>query len=63
MYSKLKCCVNLDGHFSNFVTSNIGLMQGESLSPLLYSFYYFYYYYNSSIALNLKQWYGDRTDK
>jgi hypothetical protein len=55
MYSKLKCRVNLDGHFSNFVTSNIGLMQGESLSPLLYSFYYFYYYYNSSIALNLKQ--------
>ena len=39
MYSKLKCCVKFDGHFSNFFTSNIGLMQGESLSPLLYSFY------------------------
>jgi hypothetical protein len=39
MYSKLKCCVKFDGHFSNFFTSNIGLMQGESLSTLLYSFY------------------------
>jgi hypothetical protein len=34
MYSKLKCCVKFDGHFSNFFTSNIGLMQGEYLSPL-----------------------------
>jgi hypothetical protein len=39
MYSKLKCCVKFDGHFSNFFTSNIGLMQGESFPPLLYSFY------------------------
>ena len=39
MYSKLKCCVKFNGHFSNFFTSNIGLMQGESLSTLLYSFY------------------------
>ena len=35
MYSKLQCRVKFDGHFSNFVTSNISLMQGESLSPLL----------------------------
>jgi hypothetical protein len=39
MYSKLQCCVKFDRHFSNFFTSNIGLMQGEYLSPLLYSFY------------------------
>jgi hypothetical protein len=29
MYSKLKCCVKFDGHFSNFFTSNIGLMPGD----------------------------------
>ena len=34
MYSKLKCCVKLDGIFSNFFQSNVGLMKGESLSPL-----------------------------
>jgi hypothetical protein len=39
MYSKLQCCVKFDGHFSNLFTSNIGLMQEDSLSPLLYSFY------------------------
>ena len=39
MYSKLKCCVKFNGHFSNFFTSNIGLTQSEYLSPLLYSFY------------------------
>ena len=39
MYSKLQCCVKFDGHFSNFFTSNIGVIQRNSLSPLLYSFY------------------------
>ena len=29
MYSKLQCCVKFDGHFSNFFTSNIGLLQGD----------------------------------
>jgi hypothetical protein len=38
MYSKLQCCVKFDGHFSNFFTINIGLVQGDSLSLLLYSF-------------------------
>jgi len=38
MYSKLQCCVKFNGHFSNFFTSNIGVIQ-DSLSPLLYSFY------------------------
>lgn len=39
MYAKIKCCVQLEGHFSNFFQSNVELMQGESLSPLLYSLY------------------------
>ena len=39
MYSKLKSCVRIDGFCSNFFKCNVGLMQGESLSPLLYSFY------------------------
>ena len=37
MYSKLQCCVKFDGHFSNFFTSNIGLMQ-EILCRLCYIF-------------------------
>ena len=35
MYSKLKTCVKLNGEFSEFFSSNVGLMQGESLSPFL----------------------------
>ena len=37
MYSKLKACVRLDSNYSDIFTYNVGLMQGESLSPLLYS--------------------------
>ena len=39
MYSKLKTCVKLNGEFSEFFSSNVGLMQGESLSPFLYAIY------------------------
>ena len=39
MYSKLKTCVKLDGEFSDFFHCNVGLMQGESLSPFLYAIY------------------------
>ncbi|XP_071123308.1 uncharacterized protein [Mytilus edulis] len=39
MYAKIKCCIKLEGNFSNFFQSNVGLMQGESLSPFLYSLY------------------------
>jgi hypothetical protein len=39
MYSKLKTCVKLKGEFSDFFSCNVGLMQRESLSPLLYSIY------------------------
>ena len=38
MYSKLKACIKLNGNFSDVFTYNVGLMQGESLSPLLYFF-------------------------
>ena len=39
MYSQIKCCIKFNGVFSNFFNSNIGLTQGESLPPFLYSFY------------------------
>ena len=37
MYSKFNACVRLDNNYSDIFTYNVGLMQGESLSPLLYS--------------------------
>ena len=40
MYSKLKLSViKHDGNFSEFFSCNIGLMQGESLSPFVYAMY------------------------
>ena len=39
MYSKLKTCVKLKGEFSEFFSGNVGLIQGQSLSPFLYSIY------------------------
>ena len=39
MYSKLNACVRLDSNYSDIFTYNVGLMQMESLSPLLYSLY------------------------
>ena len=39
MYSKLKSSVKHDGNFSEIFSCNIGLMQGESLSPFLYAMY------------------------
>jgi hypothetical protein len=39
MYSKLKYCVRLYGNYINIFTCNVGLMQVESLFPVLYSFY------------------------
>jgi hypothetical protein len=37
--SKLKTCVKLKGEFSEFFSCNVGLIQGQSLSPFLYSIY------------------------
>jgi hypothetical protein len=39
MYSKLKSSVKHDGNFSEFFSCNIGLMQGESLSPFVCAMY------------------------
>jgi hypothetical protein len=39
MYHKLKSSVKHDGNFSEIFSCNIGLMQGESLSPFLYAMY------------------------
>jgi hypothetical protein len=39
MYAKLKSSVKHDGNFLEFFNCNIGLMQGESLSPCLYAMY------------------------
>ena len=39
MYHKLKSSVKHDGNFSDFFSCNIGLVQGESLSPFLYAMY------------------------
>ena len=39
MYSKLKSCVKLNGIFSDFFACSVGLKQGESLKPILYSLY------------------------
>ena len=39
MYFKLKSCVKLNGKLSDFFNCNVGLMQGESLSPFLYAIY------------------------
>ena len=37
--SKLETCVKLKGEFSEFFSGNVGLIQGQSLSPFLYSIY------------------------
>ena len=37
MYSKAKSCVKVNNVLSNFFTSNVGVRQGENLSPILFS--------------------------
>ena len=39
MYSKIKSCVVHENVFSDFFACDIGVRQGENLSPLLFSFY------------------------
>ena len=39
MYANAKSCVQLDGDLSDFFTCNIGVRQGENLSPLLFSIF------------------------
>jgi hypothetical protein len=39
MYKNIKSCVKLNATYSNFFISNIGVRQGENLSPLLFSIF------------------------
>ena len=39
MYSKTKLCVKHMRTFSHFFTSNVGLLQGENLSPIMFSMF------------------------
>lgn len=39
LYKNVKACVTSDGHLSDFFYSNLGLMQGEVLSPILFNLY------------------------
>ena len=39
MYANIKSCVAVNGHKSNYFPSNIGVRQGENLSPILFSLY------------------------
>jgi len=39
IYNNVKSCVKLHGQFSDFYYINIGLLQGEALSPFLFSLF------------------------
>jgi exonuclease III len=39
IYKNVKSCVRVNGKFSDFFKYNCGLMQGESLSPILFSLF------------------------
>ena len=39
MYQNIKYCVASEGQLSDFFVSNVGVRQGENLSPLLFSIY------------------------
>ena len=39
MYCNVKSCITIDGLKSDYFPNCLGLMQGEVLSPILFSFY------------------------
>ena len=39
LYEKVKWCVKYKGVLSDIYQNNVGLMQGETLSPLRFSLY------------------------
>jgi len=39
MYNSIKTCINLKGNIPAFYSPKCGILQGESLSPMLFSFY------------------------
>lgn len=39
MYLNVKSCVTINGFYTDFFKNNVGLMQGEVLSPILFALY------------------------
>ena len=39
MYSNIKCCLVVNGTQTEFFSCNVGLRQGENLSPFLFAIY------------------------
>ena len=39
MYKSAKSCITTNGAMSDFFTCNVGVRQGENLSPLLFAVY------------------------
>ena len=39
MYDNIKSCVSINGHMSELFNCQVGLREGENLSPILFSFY------------------------
>ena len=58
MYEKMKTCVQSAGMLSEFFMSNVGLLQGKVLSPMLFSLYVndfeAEFLKNDTLSLNLR---------
>ena len=39
MYTNIKSCVSNDGMLSDFFSSEVGVRQGENLSPILFALF------------------------
>ena len=54
MYENIKSCVKVNGTCSNLFPCQIGLRQGENLSPVIFSLYLndLYDFFNNSDLLN-----------
>ena len=39
MYKNIKSCIKVNGSISSFFTSNVGVRQGENLSPFLFNIF------------------------